>query len=117
MSTYWNVCCFECGSEAGCLFECSVHREDLMIAVCEGARSLAKIAKVATASGLDVRLDTSIGGADLEWFLQHAEHMIVPIDEYGQFRNLCGVRMPDGRTCDRQRGHADGDHDGPPRRT
>lgn len=90
MSEDWNVHCLDCNETEH--FNDANHRDDLMAALCRHAKAIAALAPLFKDPGnwlgaLEFR--TSWGPVDVDWFVKHAGHRLVPISEYGGFMDQC----------------------------
>ncbi len=91
MSCDWNVYCLNCREKH--FFEDANHQDKLMWLLVRAAKEIAGLKELCENG--DVRIETSFGGVDAEWFAKHAGHRLCPISEYGDLQleqpcTLCG---------------------------
>lgn len=80
MSCYWSIKCLDCNEEAGLDGN---HAVEFMRAVIQHAVPLAAL------RGLDVEITSLYGGLSQAWFATHAEHKLIPVNEYGELDGDC----------------------------
>jgi hypothetical protein len=113
MSCDWNVYCVTCKSEHG--FSDANHQEALMWKLCRNAKAIGGLAELVRDESYDVAISTPYGTIEPSWFAAHADHELVPIDEYGKLATECGsysfeecddcARRNGRRHCARPAGH------------
>ena len=84
MSHYWDVCCKDCPAQA-CVGDATLG----FVRACIAARAeIAQAQKlVETMRDYDVEVKSPHGLIDPEFFLEHAGHTLVPLDEYDCFED------------------------------
>lgn len=116
MSCDWDVRCLDCKSDLG--ISNANHAVGLMRAIVAHAKvigALVPFMKEADLAGYFVDLTFGDGTRiNAEWLAQHADHHLVPVDEYGVLDGACGVRVvcPECNrddVCRLPKGHS-GDH-------
>jgi hypothetical protein len=90
MSTDWNVHCLDCKSTHR--FDDANHQDELMLALCRHADSIAALAVVLEDPVLKGYLLLKFdyyGTVDASWFRKHLGHQLLPINEYGLLLQQC----------------------------
>jgi hypothetical protein len=114
LSCDWDVWCVTCGEAVTCFSDAN-HQVDMMRALVRHAPAIAAFATVFDDPQLDLRIETPWGCVVPRDFAEHADHELVPRDEYGQFDDGCGARFECSAcasthlTCVLKKGH-DGAH-------
>jgi hypothetical protein len=113
VSTDWNIWCLDCKSEHR--FCDANWREQDMFTFIRHAKAIGALAPLASEADL-FELRWTYGNLDPHWFAKHADHQLVPRNEYGNFLEQCDAefvccpRSCVGRQhCRRLPGH-EGDH-------
>jgi hypothetical protein len=116
MSCYWDVRCLDCGEDLG--IDNANHAVELMRSLVAHAKTLAALDPFVKEVGRTGHfIDFSFGcGSSLHtaWFVKHADHRLVGVNEYGRLDDECGTRIScptcgKDDHCRRLAGH-DGDH-------
>jgi hypothetical protein len=85
MSTTWDIRCRTCKDDLGL----EEHGEGGIFDLIAAAKSLA-----ALPAGFGLSVESDCGShLDLDWFRKHAEHDLIPINEYGRESGQCGDRV------------------------
>lgn len=120
MSNYWDVRCLDCKSDLG--IDNANHAVDLMRLIIMHAKAIAALAPfLKETDRIGYNIDFSFGSGcriQVAWFVVHAAHHLVPVDEYGTLDGECGVRVAcsvcgKDDHCRLAQGHT-GDHAGSP---
>jgi len=84
VSHYWDVCCKDCPAQA-CVGDATLG----FVRACISARDeIAQAHKlVEHMQAYDVEVTSPHGRIDPAFFVEHASHALVPIDEYGRFED------------------------------
>jgi len=110
MSCDWDIRCVDCATTLH--FSDANHQDELMWALIKHRDAIAALAPLLVDA--DVELSSHYGRIDPVWFLAHAGHRLVPIDEYGALATACCEYVTcscgSRRRCTLDLGHA-GDHD------
>lgn len=110
MSCRWDAYCLDCQESAG-LENGWNHASDDVLALCKHAHFLAQIRPRLGGNFELMRWSSEV---PLDWFAKHAQHRLVPRDEYGRCLDECGASFACAgcghrERCHRKTGH-DGDH-------
>ena len=89
MSCDWHILCDTCGERYS--FDDANHQENLMLAIIANAGAIAALAPLFHNEAWDGVLLARWNGwrIDVDWFVRHCGHKLVPIDEYGHRSNQC----------------------------
>lgn len=91
MSCDWNIKCVTCDVVHG--FDEANNEKQLMRDLIEHRHAFAAFHPV-TISGCEVKLLTTwYGSIDTEWFVQHHDHELRPVNEYGVLDGECGRQV------------------------
>lgn len=82
MSNYWDVYCKDCHEKCG--IDNANREQDLMHELVRHRHAIASIAPLVNDTLLELRQHNGISvRIPVEWFAEHHEHELCPIDEYG----------------------------------
>jgi hypothetical protein len=95
MSLYWDLRCVDCGVDAGISNANRMMKEmqGLAAGAADLGRAFKAITKLVDGELLGIRLLIDYGSISLpvEFFLEHGEHRVRPVDECGRFDTPCGI--------------------------
>lgn len=108
MSTDWDLYCCDCDEELGA----PSSWPDRYVVLSSAADLLAELAPHANRADLIVELSRQ--QVNLDWFVKHRGHRLVPRNEYGQCFDECGKDFRCGscghsKRCRRKKDH-EGEH-------
>lgn len=92
MSTDWNVYCVDCDSTER--FNDANHAVDLMRILIKHAKAIGALDALVSEYGIySVELRTPYGNVSTSWFKEHADHRLIPRNEYGGYDDDCNKRV------------------------
>jgi len=85
MSCDWNIYCKTCDSTHE--FCDANHQRELMVVLIDNAVAITGLNSLVNDRRIysSIELNTSYGGVDIEWFVEHCKHELVPRNEYGSY--------------------------------
>lgn len=94
MSLYWDLRCVDCGVDAG--FDNANRMMTEMQALAAGSADLGRAFKAILAVhgsllGSHLLVDSWGFSIPVAFFVEHGDHRLRPVDEYGRFDTLCAV--------------------------